>query len=103
MHVKNNLQWGDCKTTIPDVNTVTTKLADKKRRAVMGRTVSFQPTSEVRELLASAKEAGLEISEIINNAIEKKGEGVATQLAEDQVKAGQAFLARRKADKGHKG
>lgn len=72
----------------------------KKKGKTTGRTVSFQPTDEVRRLLSEAKEAGLELSEIINDAISQKGPGVATQMAEERQRAVAGFLARRKRGNG---
>lgn len=66
----------------------------------MGRTVSFQPTDEVRRLLSDAKDAGLELSEIINDAISKKGPGVATAMAEERKRSVDGFLSKHKRGNG---
>lgn len=72
----------------------------KKKGKTMGRTVSFQPTDEVRRLLSDAKDAGLELSEIINDAISKKGPGVATAMAEERKRSVDGFLSKHKRGNG---
>jgi len=75
------------------MKTTTTK---KETKGTMGRTVSFQPTDEVRMLLERAKDAGLELSQIINDAISQRGEGVAILMAERRVRDAGAFLSNAK-------
>ncbi len=58
----------------------------------MTRNVSFVPTPEVRELLEQARGAGLELTEIINDALREKGPVIARSMAEDAQKRLQAFL-----------
>lgn len=54
-----------------------------KKEIPMGRTVSFQPAADVRDLLIEARSAGLELSDILNQSLRAHGKTVARQMAED--------------------
>jgi hypothetical protein len=62
------------------------------RVKTLGRTVTFQPSPEVRALIEQARSAGLDITSIINSAISEKGPGVAADMAQDARKRLDSFL-----------
>lgn len=65
------------------MSAVTGKNVRKKNDAGGGRTVTFQPTDEVRELLIRAKAAGMEVTTIINEALAERGMEIAQRMAKD--------------------
>lgn len=47
----------------------------------LGRTASFSPADDVRPLLNKAREAGLELSALINESLRAHGASAASDLA----------------------
>lgn len=68
------------------------KKAKKPGSIVKDGLCSFRPSPPVGELLAAAKEAGEDMTHIINTALLEHGKEVAAQLTEEAMEKKRKFL-----------